>query len=237
MLELSGICRAEFCSRFVDKQLPCVFKQQFNYLPAIHRWRKGIDFNTEYLLTKFDTSNLVDVEMGRYNPELENGFIRTRIPFNMFLRMISENEDGQFGDLYLSQTPLFSIVPELVKDLEPIPGILPDRRNIFTTNAWIGRRTFTARHFDLNDNLYVMITGRKQVRLWKPTGEGAWKPQGSSEYNYGNFKIAKDEQLYAEIELQPGDGLYIPQRWWHEMESVGKEITASVNWWFYETSN
>ena len=35
-----------------------------------------------------------------------------------------------------------------------------------------------------------------------------------------------------EAELEAGDGLFIPQGWWHSIKGVGHGVTASVNWWF-----
>lgn len=32
--------------------------------------------------------------------------------------------------------------------------------------------------------------------------------------------------------LKSGDGIFIPQGWWHSIKGVGQGITGSVNWWF-----
>ena len=35
-----------------------------------------------------------------------------------------------------------------------------------------------------------------------------------------------------EAKLEAGDGMFIPQGWWHSIKGVGDGVTASVNWWF-----
>lgn len=35
-----------------------------------------------------------------------------------------------------------------------------------------------------------------------------------------------------EAELKTGDGIFIPQGWWHSIRGIGDGVTASVNWWF-----
>ncbi|OJJ44807.1 hypothetical protein ASPZODRAFT_18370 [Penicilliopsis zonata CBS 506.65] len=35
-----------------------------------------------------------------------------------------------------------------------------------------------------------------------------------------------------EARLEAGDGLFIPNGWWHSIKGVGNGVTASVNWWF-----
>ena len=32
------------------------------------------------------------------------------------------------------------------------------------------------------------------------------------------------------VELEPGDAIYIPRRWWHHVRTL--EISAAINYWF-----
>lgn len=44
---------------------------------------------------------------------------------------------------------------------------------------------------------------------------------------------ALPEELH-EVELSPGDALFIPDLWWHSVKSVEADgqLNGSVNWWF-----
>ena len=35
-----------------------------------------------------------------------------------------------------------------------------------------------------------------------------------------------------EAQVSIGQGLFIPQGWWHSVKSIGSGVTASANWWF-----
>ncbi|TVY16036.1 hypothetical protein LARI1_G007339, partial [Lachnellula arida] len=35
-----------------------------------------------------------------------------------------------------------------------------------------------------------------------------------------------------EVDVGPGEALFIPKGWWHSIKSIGPTVTASVNWWF-----
>lgn len=35
-----------------------------------------------------------------------------------------------------------------------------------------------------------------------------------------------------EVELGPGDGVFIPRGWWHAVRGSGEGVAGSANWWF-----
>ncbi|RWQ97305.1 JmjC domain protein [Paecilomyces variotii] len=53
--------------------------------------------------------------------------------------------------------------------------------------------------------------------------------------NDGNHVCAEDSKQDCEsyeARLGAGDGLFIPNGWWHSIKGIGDGVTASVNWWF-----
>ncbi|KAK9235644.1 hypothetical protein V1525DRAFT_409328 [Lipomyces kononenkoae] len=254
------LSRKAFIDNYLRKGVPCVFKGAFSYFPALSKWitspagnTRNAELNLQYFFSQIEASGkdpLVDVESGRFShtttethhsstptsPDGPNGFFRTQIPLSLFLRLQNMRDvPKEYAKLYLAQTPLLSSLPALLEDVVPKPKYLPDASHIYGSSAWIGRNTYTPRHFDPNENLYVMIAGKKRVVLWEPSvvGEGRAKRRGA--LSNDNFSPpAQDETPWDEVEINPGDGLYIPERWWHEVESLSPGVTASVNWWFRE---
>ncbi len=54
--------------------------------------------------------------------------------------------------------------------------------------------------------------------------EAVWGVEGEGE------EIGSLEGFEATV--GPMDALFIPKGWWHSIRSVGKDVNASVNWWF-----
>jgi ribosomal protein L16 Arg81 hydroxylase len=93
-------------------------------------------------------------------------------------------------------------------------------------------------HFDVPDNLYVVVSGRKRFTLVPP--RDSWnvraRPLLSGQAQYaGVDPEAPPDARYARAhprvaELGPGDALYIPRFWWHHAR--GLELTLAVNFWW-----
>ena len=129
----------------------------------------------------------------------------------------------------------------------------------------------TPLHRDPNPNLFVQLAGVKKVRLMDPD-EGhelfrrvkarlATMTNGNSTVRGEEMMIGAERDLLEdevwercgsskygrEAMVHHGDGLFIPQGWWHSVRGVGDGVTASVgtipfcrsslmcpqvNWWF-----
>ena len=129
---------------------------------------------------------------------------------------------------------------------------------LYHTMLWMGpRHTVSPLHFDPLDNILIQVVGWKRVLLFPPddkkegtnsvegdsADEPTWHYAGTkgNQYNtspvdiedpdhvqYPNFK-ALSPTAY-ECLLGPGDGLYIPKRWWHHVRSL--ELSISANVWY-----
>ncbi|KAI9759037.1 MAG: hypothetical protein M4579_002626 [Chaenotheca gracillima] len=228
----------------------------------------------EYLSKYGDTVvplELTRASIGGATDEKPDGdsFNRFDAPLSLFLEWSrSDSRDS----LYLAQASL-SDLPAGLRDDLPTPEIVAHagRGDIYDSNIWIGRApTYTPLHRDPNPNLFVQLVGKKTVRLFKPeVGAGVFAHvqaqlgrQGSAvfrgeEMMQGPERKLLEEAVWSEhapdgfaVELEQGDGLFIPKGWWHSIKGVGSGITGSVrdflhasshlayayqfqaNWWF-----
>ena len=107
---------------------------------------------------------------------------------------------------------------------------------------WIGPKgTLTPLHRDDTDNLFAQVWGQKSFILAAPHHRpalGTWStsPKGGldgCDFNpdapdYQRFPAAKDV-TFMRIVLQAGDLLFLPEGWFHQVESVTTSL--SVNFW------
>ncbi len=127
-------------------------------------------------------------------------------------------------------------------DVQPIRELLllnPKRSSI---NAWIGQPHVIAHcHYDGYHNFYAQLIGRKKFTLFRPTNWPGLYPypflhpshaqaqvNASDEGDVGRMGLIQRVEA-VEVVLEPGDLLYMPPLWFHEVESL--TVSVSVNVW------
>jgi lysine-specific demethylase 8 len=134
------------------------------------------------------------------------------------------------------------VIEDLLPELKiERPAFLPDSRWSMH-KLWISPAdTRAPLHQDLPENLYAQLVGQKRVTLFAP-GEARHlyrQPLWSRLPNFSRVdaeapdldrfpRFARARPLTAE--LDPGDLLYLPRRWWHQMRSLDFSISVST-WW------
>lgn len=233
---------AAFSTSFFAQQAPCSFPPaHFSaLLPAIRSWfTANGTINASHFsaaLTPSQLSTLVTVEA-----TTATAFARTNLPFGLLLRYLSQSAAPRnLPSLYLAQIALLDLFPTLRLSL-PTPEIVTatGRGDLYATNVWLGFAAAieTPLHKDPNPNLFVQLAGRKRVRLFAPD---RW--QGGAGLNEEAMAGSEKGRLGAvvweggldgfEVELGPGDGIFIPREWWHAVRGFGEGVAGSVNWWF-----
>ncbi|MFZ5748468.1 MAG: cupin-like domain-containing protein [Pseudomonadota bacterium] len=112
--------------------------------------------------------------------------------------------------------------------------------------AWIGTRTTAAAHFDFSNNIAVCAVGRRRFTLFPPDQVSNLYPgpldptpggQVISMVDFDAPDLAAhpgfaDACAAGEIaELEPGDALFLPAMWWHQVEALDA-FNVLVNYWW-----
>ena len=113
-------------------------------------------------------------------------------------------------------------------------------------SIWIGNRTCIAPHFDNTENIACVVGGRRRFTLFPPDqianlypGPLDLTPAGQPislvdvrEPDLERFPRFAEASAAAEVaELGPGDAIYIPALWWHNVEAL-ESFNVLVNYWW-----
>lgn len=134
---------------------------------------------------------------------------------------------------------------------ECLPGLLDDHALPFLDRSieprlWMGNRVTTPTHFDSQHNIACVVCGTRRFTLFPPEqlpnlyiGPLDFAPSNAAismarldrpdDPRFPRLKLALAAAQMAE--LHPGDAIYMPPLWWHNVESLDK-LNALVNYWW-----
>ncbi|KAG5519226.1 hypothetical protein PMAC_002314 [Pneumocystis sp. 'macacae'] len=121
----------------------------------------------------------------------------------------------------------FRIPPELSQIINPNKFSSPLRISSKNIGMWL--------HYDVMSNILIQIRGSKKIRLYPPSDILYLEfPPGSSSSRIPNIFIENSIELKNthpyEVNLFPGDILYIPPFWLHAIYSLEPSISVNVFW-------
>lgn len=166
-----------------------------------------------------------------YNEEFSGlNFTVENLPFNSALDKLNSVTDQDSHVFYISNTPVRKIFPSLLQEnfndflvQDAHPGI------------WISNKVKVAAHFDVPDNIACCIYGKRRFTLFPPhqienlyIGPVDATPAGQpislvdmAEPDFAKFPKFREALKHALVaDLSPGDALYLPSLWWHQVESM-----------------
>ena len=173
--------------------------------------------------------------------------------------MIEKAQDTSTGEKYYLRavneedprsTPvrLEDDFPSISSDLQLPSSMLPSEQ-IFSSVLRVssaGVRVWT--HYDVMDNIYCQIIGSKRAVLWPPTQLDKLYMSGDKSRvvdidnpDLDQFPLFPLAKKYV-AELQPGDILFIPALWFHNMLAHDFGVAVNIFWRelddkFYDTKD
>ena len=138
---------------------------------------------------------------------------------------LSEAATGGGNDNYIVSRNGLLARPELGAlwdDISPLPSILVPPDPPRGASLWIGPAgTFSPAHFDPHGVLLTQVQGRKRVRLTAPSQLAMFD-------QLDGYYATRTDVPALETVLEPGDALFIPVAWFHEVTSLDPSITLSL---------
>lgn len=182
-------------------------------------------------------------------------------PFLDYAAMVQSGE-AHAQDIYLAKCPIHNtslINTQAIADYQSAMAQIGFTQPASTMNLWVGPGGHVeSLHYDVMDGTLIQLHGCKRVvlfprsqmgnlypfpfyvHLWHGLKLRSWFSQVYPDRpDYEAFPKLKQAMPHRiEVILQPGEVLYIPAGWWHEVSGLGDEMVCSINrfWRVYPTS-
>ena len=222
----------DFYTHYINVSKPTLFKNAASDWRALSKWK-----DPKYLCERVGVEK-VPISLGDCE-ETTSGNTKSRkinMSFNKFINSLHEGTcDGYLKQYDLSQNR------SLRKDVKP--ENLFNEWSFGVCNLWIGSggSSKTGLHNDDENNVLCQITGQKHVLLISPSersnlyvnnlydsGTECCDVSASSP-NYDLHPLFKNVSTIFSVTLNPGDVLFIPKYWYHQVRPHGS-VSISVNY-------
>ena len=244
---------AQFREEIIPAGQPAILRGLVADWPAVKAARASDEVMADYL-RGFDAGKPVAILRGE--PQIRGRFFYTE-------DMSALNFQRRNGPLGEALDQLLAVrtdeaPPALAVQSTPTAATLPgfaqaNPQPLLNASVgpriWIGNAITTATHFDMNYNIACAVAGRRRFTLFPPDqlknlylGPLEFTPAGPP-VSMVNI-AAPDLERYPRFpeawataqvaELEPGDAIYVPYFWFHNVESLDP-FTVLVNYWWNET--
>ncbi|MBK8188113.1 MAG: cupin-like domain-containing protein [Cellvibrio sp.] len=250
--EVSSITSEHFRNEIVRSSQPVVIRGLVNDWPMVQAAKKSNLAFCDYL-KRFDRGLNLDTMTGPasikgrifYNSDLSG--LNSRMGQSKLgpsLDYIIEHAKDDPAPLLAMQSVVISqYLPGL--QLENKLHLLPDA---ISPRIWIGGKAIVAAHYDAAENIACCVAGKRKFTLFPPEqianlyiGPLELTPAGATISmvdlenpdfeKYPNFQHALNAAQQAVLE--PGDAIYIPYLWWHNVQALD-ELNVLINYWWGE---
>jgi Cupin-like domain len=241
---------AQFLREVVEPCLPVVMRGLVSSWPVVHAATRSAEDFRDYLI-RFDNGALTEAFVG--DPKIEGkyyyaedfkgfNFERRRMRFaDALTAMVATHGRSGEPTMYVGSFPVNNFLPGFADQnvLHVLPAHVAPR-------IWLGHASNVSAHFDAVDNVACVVAGARRFTLFppeavdglyvgpidntmagQPVSLAASSPQDDDKYPL--FREIREHALCAELE--PGDGIYIPKLWWHQIESTAS-FNGLVNYWW-----
>ena len=228
---------------------PAVLRRACNAWPVVNAARESWDALAGYL-RGFDNGVPAQAFVGEpeiagryfYRDDLEGfNFAREDLHVSEALDRIGANAQSGAASLYMGSLPADDHLPGFAEENRLLmlnPSVRP--------RVWIGNASEVSCHFDTFENIACVVAGRRRFTLFPPDCIGdlyvgpidktmAGQPVGLAvgsapgDPRYPRFERVRDRALI--IDLEPGDAIYLPKLWWHQVEAT-EPVNMLVNYWW-----
>lgn len=226
--------------------------------PLVQEGRRGADAVMDQLATHYNKKPVI-VYVGDAAIRGRFGYNEAVTDFNYK----SERRDlvevlARIREDFASEVHPYYYMNSIVVD-QSFPGLAAQNSLVFdhpvfdryphVGKIWIGTESVAAAHYDVPRNIACCVLGRRRFTLFRPEqvrnlypGPLGLTPGGQAvtmadlrQPDFARFprlREALDEAWIADME--PGDALYYPSLWWHEVQALDR-FNVMMNYWWVDS--
>jgi hypothetical protein len=248
--EMSGVTADRFAADVASAYRPVIFRGLVADWPAVIAGRGGAAAMASYI-SRFDSGRPASLFVGApqidgrffYREDLDGfNFERGQIRLPLLLeRLVAEAANPNAPAFYAGAATAPEHFPGWASE-NPLPFATPDA----VPRVWIGNASRISTHYDASSNVAAVVAGRRRFVLFPPEQvrnlyigplDRTMAGQPTSMVDIEAPDLAKFPR-FAEAaatmqvaELEPGDALFVPSLWWHEVRASGP-LNVLVNYWW-----
>src|SRR6187402_1803773 len=236
------------------EQLPTILKGVARGWPLAAAGRQGPSAAIDYILGFYGGAPVAGYTGapeigGRYfYDDAVSGlnFARERVQLDEYLgRVRAHLNDADAPSFYLGSTDLDVYLPGFRRENDLTLNHPMFDSHPPLVSIWLGNRTIATAHYDMSNNIACCLVGRRRFTLFPPEQVANLYP-GPLEPTPGGQVLsmvninAPDLDRYPRFaaaaagevaELEPGDLLFYPALWWHQVEALDG-FNAMINYWW-----
>jgi hypothetical protein len=250
--ETGPVDAARFADEIATRFQPIILRGQAHEWPAVAAGLGSDEMLVDYL-KRMDRGRPAEVLIGP--PEIEGRFFydetmqacnfqkRFGSLSGLLDKLLSLRDETAPVALYAGAAAADDHLSAWIAD-NPLPFNLPGAK----PRIWVGNRTHVSTHFDEASNIAVVVAGGRRFTLFPPEQVSnlyvgpfhftiAGPPVSMVDIEnpdlerYPRFQEAVAHGLVADLE--PGDALFIPPIWWHNVKATSA-FNVMVNYWWSE---
>jgi hypothetical protein len=253
---LDGIAPHSIPREVINTAEPVVFKGMVADWPVVQAGKISDEASVGYLKSFYNGSPTIVCKIPAENKgRMSYNESCTELNYESFKGSVGETLDAILEGMNNLNSSAYYIASNIIET--HFPGfndvnnlVIPTDRHPDAQNErvsiWIGGATTAPCHFDALDNIACCVAGKRRFTLFPPDQisnlyPGPLEPTPGGQVislvdfnrpDFQKFPRFKDALSVAQIvELEPGDALFIPSMWWHNVEGLAP-YNVLVNYWW-----
>ena len=248
--EVGEVMPASFAADILPAYQPVVMRGLVRHWPAVAAGQGGAATMADYI-RRFDGGGPASImvagpaERGRffYTPDMTGfNFSRAQVLLPILLdQLVAQAGDPEPPAIYAGAASAPDSFPGWT-DANPLPLATPDA----VPRLWIGNASRVSTHYDVSSNIAAVVAGRRRFVLFPPD-QGpnlyvgpldrtiAGQPTSMVDLEAPDLdrhpRFAAAMATMQVAELEPGDAIFVPSLWWHDVRASGP-LNVLVNYWW-----